>query len=1292
MSYWIALTVWSTCGACGQLSLSQSVNSSPNLQQSRDARNGDTDLDRLPDYWELEHFGNLDQGPGDDPDDDGIPNLAEHMLAIDPNVGNTGPGNACNRPPTITTTTSSTWVRRCGWAVLVEASDPENDTVRFAVDDTSICADHNCSDPPEFYTDPARPLASYYWMPSEARGAESHTVTFYACDDRDACADPYEVPAQTRQETPGTVSIHNAEEITFSPNLSQPDNLVTLGEGQTLTIENINTYWYPPDNEDVHLKVEVLNLTSGSDLPCVGKRNTPDGKRFRVTWAPNHRRGGVTYTVNLVPCFANVPSTDPSDWFTFSVLVEDRPLISYPQNYITVRGGEILEFEVRADDYDGGPVNFDLPREEPEGSKFNTNNGQFFWQTNPENEGRYHRLTLRTHADSHTVDTTILVGVLPADGNLVINPHMEYDDDGDNQPDGWQKLSENVEGGFIMSWVGPDGGPKFLKAERTADATAEPNWLGWAQDVYLSSSADQQLPQGAIYEFTCTYAVQDVRLNLDDTGTAIGAHGMGAMMVFYSASGEAIDSAYVVDLISHDAAFDGASWSDADGCYHATGACHAGIRTFRSHVKPPQQTRYAQIRSHSRAHGKVYLNYASLRPVAQNPDVPSFKKSGTIALLNNKASQPIFLIGYASRMPVDYDDRLMTFDELRKLGFNAAGFLSYRLEEHLASGLYAIGLVGADPYSHGEDDICFQSGIEEYEGLSRNLSAAHALADATSSGLDVVLLEGPDESNYRVESTGAPPALRELNYLATRTKQIIDRPYMLNLMPRDWGPQLDEPHATLIDVASFTANCPTAYTTHPNACSNSSREASLGRVGERARRWLQYSAELNGGQAKPVLGYALGVYWWAYWDTDEPRWHLHEFVPFHLQRFQVYNQIVNGACGIRFYGISHTQLQDIYYRHHWDQITEITGELSALYDVYALLTFHDTWESTHSLEAMLKTYNGKIYLIATNPREHVLGGVTITLTHVDRINSVTALFENEETIKPYPMVTPFDGVIDATDAAQVRKRGITRLGWKRAVPVNPDGISFTDRFMDYTVHVYEIEHGIPLEDSDQDSLPDHWELRHFGNLKQDANDDPDGDGLVNLAEMHHNTVPYDPDSDGDGISDGYEVNTIGSDPTKRDTDGDRIADPEDNCPVAYNFRQEDSDGDSVGDACDVCPGNLLSIPVNNEGCSDCDGNGVRDSCDIIDGLLSDYNTNGIADACDQPGDLNGDIVVDSSDYAVFSDCLSPPCPNPPCDPPQYTNPRCVLADFDADADVDLCDFTVFQRLLGESGKSAKRPR
>ncbi|HLX07628.1 MAG TPA: Ig-like domain-containing protein, partial [Thermoanaerobaculia bacterium] len=77
-----------------------------------------------------------------------------------------------------------------------------------------------------------------------------------------------------------------------------------------------------------------------------------------------------------------------------------------------------------------------------------------------------------------------------------------------------------------------------------------------------------------------------------------------------------------------------------------------------------------------------------------------------------------------------------------------------------------------------------------------------------------------------------------------------------------------------------------------------------------------------------------------------------------------------------------------------------------------------------------------------------------------------------------------------------------------------------------------------------DGIPDDWKIAH-GLDPHDpllAYEDPDHDGLTNLEEFQNGTDPNNPDTDGDGLSDGDEVHVYHTNPLLWDTDGDGISD------------------------------------------------------------------------------------------------------------------------------------------------------
>ena len=103
--------------------------------------------------------------------------------------------------------------------------------------------------------------------------------------------------------------------------------------------------------------------------------------------------------------------------------------------------------------------------------------------------------------------------------------------------------------------------------------------------------------------------------------------------------------------------------------------------------------------------------------------------------------------------------------------------------------------------------------------------------------------------------------------------------------------------------------------------------------------------------------------------------------------------------------------------------------------------------------------------------------------------------------------------------------------------------TYGDSLNDYwkTIFGYTKPHtlgGLTSGDSDQDGLPDSWETNWWGNLAQGATNDFDGDTISNWGEYLIGSNPKIQDTDGDGLTDGDEINVYFTDPRLADTDGD----------------------------------------------------------------------------------------------------------------------------------------------------------
>ena len=90
--------------------------------------------------------------------------------------------------------------------------------------------------------------------------------------------------------------------------------------------------------------------------------------------------------------------------------------------------------------------------------------------------------------------------------------------------------------------------------------------------------------------------------------------------------------------------------------------------------------------------------------------------------------------------------------------------------------------------------------------------------------------------------------------------------------------------------------------------------------------------------------------------------------------------------------------------------------------------------------------------------------------------------------------------------------------------------------------------------------------------------DGDQDGLSSWRELSMGTNPRNPDTDGDGLSDGEEVNKYGSLPTDPDTDNDGLDDGQE-VHLKTDLFDPDTDDDGVADGDDFFPVHDAQVKV-----------------------------------------------------------------------------------------------------------------
>jgi|GEM_PF-1017569 len=190
-------------------------------------------------------------------------------------------------------------------------------------------------------------------------------------------------------------------------------------------------------------------------------------------------------------------------------------------------------------------------------------------------------------------------------------------------------------------------------------------------------------------------------------------------------------------------------------------------------------------------------------------------------------------------------------------------------------------------------------------------------------------------------------------------------------------------------------------------------------------------------------------------------------------------------------------------------------------------------------------------------------------------------------------------------------------------------------------------------DTDEDGMTDGWEIYH--GLKFDENDseaDTDSDGFSNIEEFKARTKPNDAssmpdshwpkDSDNDGLPDILETDVYGTDPENPDSDGDGMTD---GWEVWNGLEPSD---ESVDDASqDLDEDGLTNFEEYENGTdpnnSDTDGDGMADKWEIDnhlnpfeDDAAEDPDEDGVSNLEEFDADSNPYDLVPPDEYPVFA--------------------------------------------------------
>lgn len=178
----------------------------------------------------------------------------------------------------------------------------------------------------------------------------------------------------------------------------------------------------------------------------------------------------------------------------------------------------------------------------------------------------------------------------------------------------------------------------------------------------------------------------------------------------------------------------------------------------------------------------------------------------------------------------------------------------------------------------------------------------------------------------------------------------------------------------------------------------------------------------------------------------------------------------------------------------------------------------------------------------------VLGAITPIPNALNLTTGVTQLSTTGAITQLTALASYADGTQqDVTNAANgtfyaISNPAIATVSADGLVTAVSSGTAVIQAVNEGTAGIISIQ--VVLEGASHGGIPDSWAIAHGLDPNDPAMpfEDPDHDGLTNLQEFQNGTDPHNPDTDGDGLTDGQEVLLYHTSPVLLSTDGTGISD------------------------------------------------------------------------------------------------------------------------------------------------------